>query len=180
MAFGRGSDPLAVARTENDVYALTRQRPRHGQADALAGPGDDGNFIGELKIHVSSYWQATNADRLFGHADQCPIFEIACKAINHVLKKSIDLPRTHVIESKCDYARILIAAECNNPAEIKIMRQDDSAFLNRLGNDALIAEPLQPFVTQMNGIMTGLAQVEGCRPPKTHVKQEPHAAPSDA
>ena len=38
---------------DHDARAFARQRQGRGVADAAAGSGDDGDFAGELQIHVS-------------------------------------------------------------------------------------------------------------------------------
>jgi hypothetical protein len=43
-----------AARADRDLAALQRQRLRDGEADPLAGAGDDGDLVGELEIHRAS------------------------------------------------------------------------------------------------------------------------------
>ena len=44
-------EAVGGARSGDDERALVGQRLHDGQADALAGPGDDGDLAGELEVH---------------------------------------------------------------------------------------------------------------------------------
>jgi hypothetical protein len=58
-------------RPGHDARPLVGQRPRHGQADALAGAGDDGHLVGQLEVHRYPAMSAVVAAQLARRSRFC-------------------------------------------------------------------------------------------------------------
>lgn len=72
-------------------------------------------------------------------------------------------------------------AECEELAEVQIMRLNDVGFLAGLCHDLLARQPLQPEFMQMNSLETQLAEERSALWRYTHVPQKPHVCmPSKA
>ena len=103
-------------------------------------------------------------------ADQRARLQLFSKTVQHLGQVMIDLSRLHITQAKGDDTGETTSTQSDEATEVEVMSQDYTPFGSGFVNDVSVIQSLQTLVTQVDGIVSLIAQKVGRTASQPHVK----------